>query len=85
MPKQMRNLQLFLNLSHSIHLLHKPSHVDRAGGDVHPDGNPHFHLDPKNILVLAQSIRDFLISIDKELLIFMKQTMKNSLLLGKRK
>ena len=27
--------------------LHQPhKHVDRSMGDVHPEGNPHFHLDP---------------------------------------
>lgn len=60
----------FLNLSHHITLINKPSDVDRAGGDIHPDGNPHFHLDPNNILILAKVIQDFLASInpsDKEL------------------
>jgi zinc/manganese transport system substrate-binding protein len=65
-PKTNVGAATFLNLSHSIEMIHKPSEVDRSGGDVHPDGNPHFHLDPKNIIVLAQSIRDFLISIDIE-------------------
>jgi len=65
-PRTVVGASTFLNLSHHIEMIHKPSQVDRSGGDVHPDGNPHFHLDPKNIIVLAQSIRDFLISIDIE-------------------
>ncbi|WP_324172972.1 metal ABC transporter substrate-binding protein [Sulfurimonas sp.] len=65
-PKTNVGSESFLNLSHSLHLLHKPIHVDRSGGDVHPDGNPHFHLDPHNILILAKSIEKFLISIDSE-------------------
>lgn len=60
------NTPTFLNLSHQIELINKPQSVDRSGGDIHPDGNPHFHLDPRNILVLAQSIKDFLISLDKK-------------------
>ena len=56
----------FLNLSHNIHMIHKPHSVDRSLGDVHPDGNPHFHLDPRNILYLAGIIKIFLISIDVE-------------------
>ncbi|WP_373001240.1 metal ABC transporter substrate-binding protein [Sulfurimonas sp.] len=56
----------FLNLSHHVELINKPSTVDRAGGDIHPDGNPHFHLDPHNIIVLAKKIEQFLISIDSE-------------------
>ncbi len=60
------NAKTFLNLSHNVKLINKPHTVDRSGGDVHPDGNPHFHLDPKNILILAQKIRNFLTSIDGE-------------------
>lgn len=65
-PKTQPNAKSFLNLSHQIPLLHKPQNVDRSGGDVHPDGNPHFHLNPANILVLAKSIEEFLISLDGE-------------------
>jgi len=56
----------FLNLSHHIELINKPLSVSRAAGDIHPDGNPHFHLDPNNILKLAKTIEQFLISIDLE-------------------
>ena len=58
------NAQSFLNLSHQLQLIQKPQSVDRSLGDVHPDGNPHFHLDPNNILILAQSISEFLMRID---------------------
>lgn len=63
-PKVAVNAETFLNLSSHLHLLHKPHSVSRAGGDVHPDGNPHFSLDPKNILVLATAIRNYLSKID---------------------
>lgn len=65
-PKTISSAKSFLNLSHHVELIHKPVDVDRSGGDVHPDGNPHFHLDPKNILVLAKSLERFLISLDAE-------------------
>ena len=65
-PKTQVGAKSFLNLSHHIEMIHKPLAVDRAGGDIHPDGNPHFHLDPNNILLLAQTIKEFLISIDSE-------------------
>lgn len=65
-PKAKVGAATFLNLSHSIDFLDKPESVDRSGGDVHPDGNPHFHLNPKNILILAKTIEKFLISIDME-------------------
>ena len=60
------NTDTFLNLSHHVELINKPSVVDRKNGDIHPDGNPHFHLDPNNILILADIIRKFLINIDTE-------------------
>jgi len=64
--KVMPNSKAFLNLSHNVKLINKPLSVDRSGGDVHPDGNPHFHLDPNYILTLAEKIRDFLSSLDSE-------------------
>lgn len=32
--------------------------IDRSMGDVHPEGNPHYLLDPMNGLKVAKSIRD---------------------------
>lgn len=56
----------FLKLSAQLDLIQKPQSVDRSLGDVHPDGNPHFHLDPRNILVLSQVIAGFLMELDAE-------------------
>lgn len=58
------NSPSFLNLSHQVNLIQKPQSVDRSLGDVHPDGNPHFHLDPNKIVILARSITDFLGRLD---------------------
>ena len=33
-----------------------PSSVDRASGDVHPDGNPHVQMDPRRIFVIAKAL-----------------------------
>ncbi|MBT5935133.1 zinc ABC transporter substrate-binding protein [Sulfurimonas sp.] len=65
-PKTNVNTKTFLNLSRYIELINKPSSVDRANGDVHPDGNPHFHLDPNNILILANVIKLYLSSINPD-------------------
>jgi len=65
-PKVIPNAPTFLNLSHQIELIQKPTSVDRSLGDVHPDGNPHFHLNPNNILTLAQSISNFLTNMDTQ-------------------
>lgn len=32
-----------------VRMLEVPASIDRALGDVHPGGNPHIHLDPRNI------------------------------------
>ncbi|MEK6658444.1 MAG: metal ABC transporter substrate-binding protein [Campylobacterota bacterium] len=65
-PKVDTNAKTFLNLSHHVELINKPNSVDRKEGDIHPEGNPHFHLNPQNILLLANTIKEFLISIDTE-------------------
>src|ERR1700674_3904904 len=36
-----------------VHLLDAPSAVDRSRGDIHPLGNPHVTLDPRNIATIA--------------------------------
>ena len=40
--------------------------VDRSMGDVHPGGNPHFMLDPRNGIPVARSIAARLIQIDPD-------------------
>lgn len=40
--------------------------VDRAHGDVHPEGNPHLHLDPGNIALLAAVVTERLSAVDAE-------------------
>ena len=39
-----------------VKLLEKPTALDRANGDVHPDGNPHIQLDPRRVLVIAKAL-----------------------------
>lgn len=54
-----------LILSRGIHLLEVPtSPVDRSMGDVHPFGNPHFTLNPKNGRIIADSIAETLGKVD---------------------
>ena len=54
----------FLDLSLSIDMIDAHDSVSRANGDVHPDGNPHFILDPYNVPIVAKSIADKLSQID---------------------
>jgi len=54
----------FLDLSHSINMIEAHHSVSRADGDVHPDGNPHFILDPYNVPIIAKAIFEKLSSLD---------------------
>lgn len=38
--------------------------VDRAKGDIHPGGNPHYWIDPRNGLNIAKGIAEKLIQLD---------------------
>jgi zinc/manganese transport system substrate-binding protein len=38
--------------------------ADRAMGDVHPFGNPHYHLDPRNMALVAKGIAGALARLD---------------------
>ena len=49
----------YLDASLNVRILDIPTgQVTRAMGDVHPQGNPHYWLDPDNGRRIAQSIRD---------------------------
>ena len=41
-----------------------PASVDRSQGDVHPQGNPHIHLHPRNIERVAKALADRLAELD---------------------
>jgi hypothetical protein len=45
-------------------MLEVPARVDRALGDVHPQGNPHVHLNPANIARVAAALSERLIKLD---------------------
>lgn len=47
-----------------IERLDVPTAVDRSMGDVHASGNPHVHLDPRRIAVIAQAFGTRLREID---------------------
>ncbi|TAL37139.1 MAG: zinc ABC transporter substrate-binding protein [Spirochaetes bacterium] len=54
----------FLDLSATVTLLDPRDSVSRAEGDIHPEGNPHFALDPYNIPVIAKAIAARLAELD---------------------
>lgn len=47
-----------------VKLLEKPASVDRANGDVHPDGNPHIQMDPRRVLIVARRLDARLAELD---------------------
>jgi zinc/manganese transport system substrate-binding protein len=47
-----------------VALLEKPARVDRSMGDVHPGGNPHIHLDPRNIGKIAAALSAHMVKLD---------------------
>jgi zinc/manganese transport system substrate-binding protein len=56
-----------LDCSASIPLLDIPTgKVDRSMGDVHPQGNPHYWIPPKNARILARTIAARLSLLDPE-------------------
>jgi zinc/manganese transport system substrate-binding protein len=51
--------------SEGVEVLEKPSGpVDASMGDVHPQGNPHYWLDPRNGLIMARNIERALAQVD---------------------
>ena len=47
-----------------VNRLDVPTVVDRAHGDVHAAGNPHTHLDPRNVLKVGEALAVRLAEID---------------------
>jgi len=50
-----------------IDTLEKPSgQLSRADGDVHPEGNPHFLLNPENALLIAEKLSEKFSELDPD-------------------
>lgn len=47
-----------------VGLLEKPAQLDRALGDIHPQGNPHLQLNPRNVALVARALTARLAAID---------------------
>ncbi len=54
----------FFEASSFVVKLEVPQRLDRAQGDVHAAGNPHVHLDPRNIAKIAQALTQRLAQLD---------------------
>jgi zinc/manganese transport system substrate-binding protein len=54
----------FLDLSAGIQPLEVVAQADRSQGDIHPNGNPHYWLDPENARLMARAIAARLTELD---------------------
>ncbi|AXK72483.1 zinc ABC transporter substrate-binding protein [Lysobacter sp. TY2-98] len=54
----------YFEAAKQVKTLEKPSALDRANGDVHPDGNPHIQMDPRRVLIVAQRLDARLAQLD---------------------
>jgi zinc/manganese transport system substrate-binding protein len=58
-PKIQQGTKGFVDGSTGVDVLEKPTGtVNRAEGDIHPLGNPHYYTDPKNLEVVADQLAE---------------------------
>ena len=48
-----------------VALLEKPTRLDRSMGDIHAAGNPHIHLDPRNIARVSAALSERMANVDR--------------------
>jgi zinc/manganese transport system substrate-binding protein len=56
----------YFEASSVVTLVEVPSKLDRAMGDIHPYGNPHIQLDPRNVAAVAEALTAKLTEIDPD-------------------
>jgi len=54
----------YFEASSYVELIEKPKSVDRSMGDVHAAGNPHIHLDPRNVAKVAAALGERMAGLD---------------------
>lgn len=54
----------FFEAASAVRLVEVPTKLDRAMGDIHPFGNPHIHLDPRNVSTVAKALAAKLAAVD---------------------
>ena len=54
----------FLEASQYVVKIEIPKVIDRSLGDIHPGGNPHIHLDARNIARVADVLAERLVQLD---------------------
>ncbi len=52
-------------LSRGLEILEVPGgSLSRAQGDIHPEGNPHYTMDPRNVVHMAGTVEEALVRLD---------------------
>jgi zinc/manganese transport system substrate-binding protein len=54
----------YFEASGYVDLIEKPQRIDRSMGDVHAAGNPHLHLDPRNVAKVAAALGERMAALD---------------------
>src|SRR3954467_6277071 len=54
----------YFEAASAISLIEKPDRADRSMGDVHAAGNPHLHLDPRNVAAVAAALAARIAGLD---------------------
>ena len=67
----------FLDTSRNIRVREVPKSLDRAEGDVHPMGNPHYNLDPEHARTMVRAIAEKLSEMDPANRAFFETNAKN--------
>lgn len=66
-PKIQNNQPGNLDASNGVSVIEKPDGIiDRSMGDVHPQGNPHYLLNPENVLIVCSHIVKVLSQLDQD-------------------
>jgi len=54
----------YFEASDFVALIEKPARLDRSLGDLHAGGNPHIHLDPRNVAEIAAALGERMAELD---------------------
>jgi zinc/manganese transport system substrate-binding protein len=65
-PRVLPGKDGFMEASSFVSRLGVPDSVDRAQGDMHPQGNPHIQMNPHNIALVARAMGERLALIDPD-------------------
>jgi zinc/manganese transport system substrate-binding protein len=57
----------YFEVAQFVSMLEMPASVDRSQGDIHPGGNPHLHLDPRNIARASAALSERMAQLDPTL------------------